>query len=135
MTSLLLHAVRASTKYPDVRQTFHHTHMTDNMASTDTFTNVTLKEDDGIPGAKLNIEHLQEYSNTQLKRWLQCRGLKISGNRSELLERLTLASTCIRLYYNAVVLPVPDRTFNLISLCFKTNPKNTSCGQIYDTGL
>ena len=39
-----------------------------------------MNEDDSIPGSKQDVESLAEYSNTQLKSWLQCRGLQISGN-------------------------------------------------------
>jgi len=50
------------------------------MASTSNFANVKLDEND-VPGAKLDINDLEKYSNVQLKRWLQCRGLPVSGNR------------------------------------------------------
>ena len=44
-----------------------------------------LTEDDGIPGSKFERE-AEEYTVDQLKRWLKCRGLKLSGKRDELVE-------------------------------------------------
>ena len=44
-----------------------------------------LTEDDGIPGSKLERE-AEEYTVDQLKRWLKCRGSKLSGKRDELME-------------------------------------------------
>ena len=44
-----------------------------------------LTEDDGIPGSKLERE-AEEYTVDQLKRWLNCRGSKLSGKRDELVE-------------------------------------------------
>ena len=46
-----------------------------------------LTEDDGIPGSKFERE-AEEYTFDQLKRWLRCRGLKLSGKRDELVERV-----------------------------------------------
>lgn len=56
------------------------------MASTRDFIKIDLTAED-IPGAKLDINKLEDYSNMQLKRWLECRGIKSSGNRTELLKR------------------------------------------------
>ncbi|XP_013419437.1 uncharacterized protein LOC106180092 [Lingula anatina] len=53
---------------------------------TPTVSFVRLTEDD-VPGAKFSYETAAEHSNIQLKRWLACRGLKSSGNRSELVAR------------------------------------------------
>ena len=46
-----------------------------------------LTEEDGIPGSKFEKEP-EEYTVEQLKRWLKCRGLKQSGKRGELLNRV-----------------------------------------------
>lgn len=46
-----------------------------------------LTKDDGIPGSKFEKEP-EEYTVEQLKRWLKCRGLKQSGKRGELLNRV-----------------------------------------------
>ena len=46
---------------------------------------ITLSEED-VPGAKL-IGDFNHYTNTQLKRWLHCRGIKLGGKRQELLTR------------------------------------------------
>ena len=50
---------------------------------------VILSEDD-VPGAKLpfSSDELLRCSNEQLGRWLECRGLRKTGRREELLLRL-----------------------------------------------
>ena len=45
-----------------------------------------LCEDD-VPGAKLIHKNVEEHSNIQLKRWLQCRGITTTGKRAELIQR------------------------------------------------
>ena len=44
-----------------------------------------LTEEDDVPGSKFEREP-EEYTVGQLKRWLKCRGLKLSGKRDELLK-------------------------------------------------
>lgn len=44
-----------------------------------------LTEEDGVPGSKFEREP-EEYTVDQLKRWLKCRGLKLSGKREELVQ-------------------------------------------------
>ena len=56
------------------------------MASTRDFHKIVLTDDD-VPGAKIDTNQLGSYGNVQLKRWLECRGIKSSGNRPELLQR------------------------------------------------
>ena len=51
-----------------------------------------LTEEDDVPGSKFEREP-KEYTVGQLKRWLKCRGLKLSGKRDELLKRV---SDCIK---------------------------------------
>ena len=51
-----------------------------------------LTEEDDVPGSKFEREP-EEYTVGQLKRWLKCRGLKLSGKRDELLKRV---SDCIK---------------------------------------
>ena len=46
-----------------------------------------LANDDSVPGSLFEREP-QEYTVEQLKRWLKCRGLKLSGKREELVERV-----------------------------------------------
>ncbi|KAL5022777.1 hypothetical protein ScPMuIL_001932 [Solemya velum] len=53
---------------------------------------VHLTEDD-VPGAKLGGD-IEQYTNVLLKRWLQCRGLKSTGKRDELLKRCKDAISC-----------------------------------------
>ena len=62
------------------------------MASTRDFQKVYLADDD-VPGAKIDTNQLESYSNVQLKRWLECRGVKSSGNRPELLQRWVTPKT------------------------------------------
>ena len=47
-----------------------------------------LTDEDDVPGSKFERE-LEEYTVCQLKRWLKCRGLKLSGKRDELLKRVS----------------------------------------------
>lgn len=61
-------------------------------ASTSVQNLTILTEDDSVPGSKFEKEP-EEYTVTQLKRWLKCRGLKQSGKRSELISRV---SDCIK---------------------------------------
>ena len=51
-----------------------------------------LSQNDGVPGSKLE-QYPANYTNTQLKRWLKCRGLKLSGKRAELISRV---SDCLK---------------------------------------
>ena len=51
-----------------------------------------LTEEDDVPGSKFEREP-EEYTVGQIKRWLKCWGLKLSGKRDELLKRL---SDCIK---------------------------------------
>lgn len=46
-----------------------------------------LTEDD-VPGAKLKFAKVQDHLVRDLKRWLACRGLTVSGNKNILVERL-----------------------------------------------
>ncbi|KAL3869509.1 hypothetical protein ACJMK2_042180 [Sinanodonta woodiana] len=48
---------------------------------------VSLTEDD-VPGAKLPYPLVENHSVVQLKRWLQCRDLTISGNLSDFIKRV-----------------------------------------------
>lgn len=47
-----------------------------------------LTQDDGVPGSKFENEP-ENYIVDQLKRWLKCRRLKLSGKRDELVKRVT----------------------------------------------
>ena len=51
-----------------------------------------LTEDDDVPGSKFERDP-QEYTVDQLKRWLKCRGLKLSSKRDDLVKRV---SDCIK---------------------------------------
>ena len=46
-----------------------------------------LTEDDGVPSSKIEQDP-QHYTVDQLKRWLKCRGLKQSGKREEIVQRV-----------------------------------------------
>ena len=47
-----------------------------------------LTEDDDVPGSKFDRDP-QEYTVDQLKRWLRCRGLKLSDKRDDLVKRVS----------------------------------------------
>ena len=47
-----------------------------------------LTDEDDVPGSKFEREP-EEYTVGPLKRWLKCRGLKLSGKRDELLKRVS----------------------------------------------
>ena len=49
-------------------------------------------EDDGVPGSKIEQDP-ENYTVEQLKRWLKCRGLKQSGKRGEIVQRV---SDCLK---------------------------------------
>ena len=51
-----------------------------------------LTENDRVPGSKFDREP-EHYTVEQLKRWLKCRGMKLSGKRDELV---TQVSDCIK---------------------------------------
>ena len=51
-----------------------------------------LTENDGVPGSKFDREP-EHYTVEQLKRWLKCRGMKLSGKHDELVTRV---SDCIK---------------------------------------
>ena len=55
------------------------------MAASNAFQFV-LRESD-VPGTKLVYESIEKHSNIQLQRWLECRGLAKTGNRSKLIRR------------------------------------------------
>ncbi|CAH3175503.1 unnamed protein product, partial [Porites lobata] len=46
-----------------------------------------LTQDDGVPGSKFENDP-GNYTVDQLKRWLKCRGLKLSGKRDDLVKRV-----------------------------------------------
>ena len=46
-----------------------------------------LTQNDGVPGSRFEQDS-ENYTNTQLKRWLKCRGLKLSGERADLISRV-----------------------------------------------
>ena len=56
------------------------------MTTSSRFMHITLNEND-VPGAALLFKDIDLHSVIQLKRWLQCRGLKQMGNKTELIQR------------------------------------------------
>ena len=58
----------------------------EDMAASNAFQSIVLRESD-VPGAKLVYESIEKHSNIQLQRWLECRGLAKTGNRSKLIQR------------------------------------------------
>ena len=62
------------------------------MASSSLHSLTVLTEEDGVPGSKFEREP-EEHTVDQLKRWLKCRGLKSSGKREDLVQRVR---DCVR---------------------------------------
>ena len=61
------------------------------MASSSLHFLTVLTEDDGVSGFK--FERKPEYTVDQLKRWLKYRGLKLSGKREDIVQRVR---DCVR---------------------------------------
>ena len=59
-----------------------------NFASSSVKPLTVLTEDDGVPGSKIEQDP-ENYTVEQLKRWLKCRGLKQSGKRGEIVQRVS----------------------------------------------
>ena len=57
------------------------------LASTSLRSLTVLTQDDGVPGSKFENDP-ENYTVDQLKRWLKCRGLKLSGKRDDLVKRV-----------------------------------------------
>ena len=62
------------------------------MASSSLHFLTVLTEDDGVPGFKFERKP-EEYTVDQLKRWLKYRGLKLSGKREDIVQRVR---DCVR---------------------------------------
>ena len=48
---------------------------------------IVLTEDDGVSGFKFERKP-EEYTVDRLKRWLKCRGLKLSGKLEDIVQRV-----------------------------------------------
>ena len=57
------------------------------MASSSLHFLTVLTEDDGVSGFKFERKP-EEYTVDQLKRWLKYRGLKLSGKREDIVQRV-----------------------------------------------
>ena len=62
------------------------------MASSSLHFLTVLTEDDGVSGFKFERKP-EEYTVDQLKRWLKHRGLKLSGEREDIVQRVR---DCVR---------------------------------------
>jgi len=62
------------------------------MASSFLQSSTVLAKDDDVPGSKFERDP-QEYTVDQLKWWLKCRSLKLSGKRDDLVKGV---SDCIK---------------------------------------
>ena len=62
------------------------------MASSSLHFLTVLTEDDGVSGFKFERKP-EEYTVDQLKRWLKYRGLKLSGEREDIVQRVR---DCVR---------------------------------------
>lgn len=58
------------------------------MATSNASVHVSLSKDN-VPEAKMVLEYIERYNNTQLTLLLQCRGLAVSGNRAEFIKKDT----------------------------------------------
>ena len=56
------------------------------MAASEKIFAITLDENE-IPGAKFRCSDVSAHSVMELKRWLECRGLKTTGTKPELVKR------------------------------------------------
>ena len=56
------------------------------MASSSLYFLTVLTEDDGVSGFKFERKP-EEYTVDQLKRWLKYRGLKLSGEREDIVQQ------------------------------------------------
>ena len=57
------------------------------MASSSLYFLIVLTEDDGVSGSKFERKP-EEYTVDQLKQSLKCRGLKLSGKREDIVQRV-----------------------------------------------
>lgn len=57
-----------------------------------------LSEED-VPGAKFKHVVIEEHSVAELKRWLECRGLKRTGRKADLVKRYVALNT-LNYYFN-----------------------------------
>ena len=62
------------------------------MASSSLHFLTVLTEDDGVSGFKFERKS-EQYTVDQLKRWSKCRGLKLSGKREDIVQRVR---DCVR---------------------------------------
>ena len=84
-----------------------------------------LTDEDDVSGSKFEREP-EEYTVGQLKCWLKCRGLKLSGKRDELLKRV---SDCINSGNHHTLDPSIDDGKWFSAKVFKENAKlQANCG-------
>ena len=67
--------------------------------SSDNVEKILLEERD-IPGAELR-RPTEQCTKAMLKRWLSCRGGKVSGKRTELIKRLVFIDPISEKIYNS----------------------------------
>ena len=65
----------------------------------------TVLEPEDVPGAKLKFPRVKDHSVQELRRWLECRGLKITGNKELILR-------CVHLKVKNVVINLFSRVQN-----------------------
>ena len=56
----------------------------------------TLTEDD-VPGAFLKGRKAEQLKNDELKCWLKCRGVSVSGTRMQLLTKVNIK--CVQCFF------------------------------------
>ena len=89
------------------------------MASSSLPSLTVLTDEDDVPSSKFEREP-EEYTVDRLKRWLKCRGLKLSGKRDELLKRV---SDCIKSGNHHTLDPSIDDGKWFSAKVFKENAK------------
>ena len=67
-------------------------------ASTNAFVIVKLCESD-VPGAVLQNKNIHENTQIHFKRWLECRGLPVSGDKAQLVESIFFYLSLISVTY------------------------------------
>ena len=89
------------------------------MASSSIQSVTVLTNEDGVPGSILKREP-EEHSFEQLKWWLKCRGLKLSGKRDDLVTRVR---DCVNSGNHHTLDPgIPDEKFG-----FKDTKRTFGC--------
>ena len=104
---------------------------TNKMASAEPFMFVKLTDND-VPGIKIPHNDFDNRTNTELKRWLTCHGLKTGGNRKQLLQRYETPchGRSDRLRPTPTAWSVEVRTVTVSVKCTTVNSRNQTSATI-----